>query len=351
MLGLHLVEYKRPWLFREDFVARHFASLTDQDLLRFNREVNRAGRVVVAPYTSDGARRDGLPAKVNLIATYGDSHTAGAEVDDRETWQFYLEKQLGYEVKNFGVGGYSTDQALLKFEKNVARGEISPIVILGVFEENINRIVNQFRSFYRPMTQGDFGFKPIFQIKQGRLELVPNPLTPEAASIADAEETARRPIQTDYWAKQNLQNRFPYIVQIPGLLEVVWQELQRLRLAYPAWHDDGVSDLMSMINIRFVATAEAAGVQPVGLFKPHVAWWREGRREPDYAGFKDELRRRHPDVPVIDIAEHEFAEEHFNIVPFAGHASAYGNQQIARALAQSLRWKGFDFAKLSDRSG
>lgn len=133
MLGLHLVEYKRPWLFREDFVARHSASLTDQDLLRFNREVNRAGRVVVAPYTSDGARRDGLPAKVNLIATYGDSHTAGAEVDDRETWQFYLEKQLGYEVKNFGVGGYSTDQALLKFEKNVARGEISPIVILGVF--------------------------------------------------------------------------------------------------------------------------------------------------------------------------------------------------------------------------
>lgn len=56
-------------------------------------------------------------------------------------------------------------------------------------------------------------------------------------------------------------------------------------------------------------------------------------------------------MPVIDVAEHEFEEERFNIVPFAGHASAYGNQQIARALAQSLRWKGFDFAKLSDRSG
>ena len=64
---------------------------------------NAAGRLVRASYDSDGARRDGLPAKASLIATYGDSFTAGAEVADHETWQHYLEQDLGYEVKNFGV--------------------------------------------------------------------------------------------------------------------------------------------------------------------------------------------------------------------------------------------------------
>jgi hypothetical protein len=75
--------------------------------------------------------------------------------------------------------------------------------------------------------------------------------------------------------------------------------------------------------------------------------WREARRAPEYEGFKDELRHRDPDMLVVDIAEHDFDEEWFNIVPFAGHASAYGNEQIARILAQCLRWRGFDFAKLS----
>jgi hypothetical protein len=166
-----------------------------------SRETNRAGHVVIASRASNGARRDGLPAKANLIATYGDSFTACGEVNDDETWQFYLEIQLGYEVKNFGVAGYGTDQALLKLERNIARGEISPILILGIFEENINRLVNQFRPFYLPQTGEKFGFKPIFRMKNGRLVPEPNPLTAEAALVSEAEETARKLIQTDDWAK------------------------------------------------------------------------------------------------------------------------------------------------------
>jgi hypothetical protein len=362
--GLQLIHYMRPRFFREEFVARHFASLTNDDFLRFKRcsydpqlgwdhkpnrtwrETNHAGHIVVTSYAPDGARRDGLPAKADLIATYGDSFTASAEVNDDETWQFYLEKQLGYEVKNFGVRGYGTDQALLKLERDIAHGEISPILILGVFEENINRIVNQFRPFYLPETDGRLAFKPVFHVKEGRLILEPNPLTPEAASVSEAEETAHKLVQTDYWAKPDLQNRFPYILQIPSVLGLVWGELERRRLPY-LWQDERAAELMSMIISRFVATVKAAGVTPIILFIPDVRLWGEGRRAPEYENFKDELRHRNPDLLVVDIAEHDFEEERFNIVPFAGHASAYGNEQIARILAQGLRSKGFDFAKLS----
>jgi hypothetical protein len=118
--GLQLVMHIRPWLFREDFVAHHFGSLTDNDFLRFKRgrydpllgwdnrpngterDTNSAGRLVVASYAFDGARRDGLPGKANLIATYGDSFTACAEVNDDETWQFYLEKQLVTRLRILG---------------------------------------------------------------------------------------------------------------------------------------------------------------------------------------------------------------------------------------------------------
>ena len=97
---------------------------------------------------------------------------------------------------------------------------------------------------------------------------------------------------------------------------------------------------MSGIVDHFMAAAEAAGVYPVVLFIPDVRLWREGRRDPGYARFKHDLKRERSGLLVIDVAEHEFRDDLFNILPFRGHASAYGNGQIARFLAQRLRADG-----------
>lgn len=353
--SVHLLQYVWPYYFRFDFINRLFATVTNDDFQRFRHGAydpllgwdnkpntsrmseNVAGRVVVASYDLDGARRDWLPRKANLISTYGDSFTACVEVDDRETWQFYLEQHLGYNVNNFGVAAYGTDQAVLKFEADVAQGEVARIAMLGLFEENINRILSRYRPFYEPGTEVKFGFKPVFSIENGHLLTEPNPLTPDVASLSEAKEAAERLIDTDYWARLRLANRFPYVSQLPSIVRIAWEKAAGRLLGYHHWQDDHAVALMSAIVDRFVAVAEAAGAYPVVLFIPDVRLWRDGRRAPRYESFKHDLKRHHPDVLVIDIAEHEFREDLFNVVPFGGHASAYGNRQIARILAQSLR--------------
>src|SRR5271154_6764824 len=71
----------------------------------------------VCTYTYDkttGARQivnfEGAPCRIN---TYGNSFTAGDQVNDGETWQEVLAAHLGEPIRNFGVGGYSLYQAFL----------------------------------------------------------------------------------------------------------------------------------------------------------------------------------------------------------------------------------------------
>jgi len=354
-VGVQLFAYARPHYFRQQFLDNHFDDMTEDDLRKFkdasydpllgwdnqpntsNSIVNTAGRLVSESYGGDGARHDGLPGKANLISTYGDSFTACVEVADRESWQFFLEQDLGYEVKNFGVAAYGTDQAVLKFEADVAQGDVLPIAMLGLFEENINRILSRFRPFYEPGSDVKFGFKPSFIFENDRLVFEPNLLTPAVGSVSEAKGLAEGLIDTDYWAGFHLQNRFPFILQIRSMLRIAWEEAARLRRIYHHWRDDDAVRLMSAIVDRFIAAAEAARVYPVVVLIPDVRLWRNGRREPGYGSFKRDLRRRHSALLVIDIAEHEFREDLFNVLPFRGHASAYGNSEIARILAEALR--------------
>jgi len=53
-----------------------------------------------------------------LISLYGGSYTLGAEVNDDQTWQYYLEQTSGEKVMNYGVGGFGTDQAIFKLDLN-----------------------------------------------------------------------------------------------------------------------------------------------------------------------------------------------------------------------------------------
>ncbi|MCB0153369.1 MAG: SGNH/GDSL hydrolase family protein [Anaerolineae bacterium] len=110
------------------------------------------------------------------IVTMGASFTHGDEAPDQGTWQAQLEQtRPDLEVMNWGVGGYGTDQALLRYETQAAAYQ-PDIVIIGFEENNIWRNVNRFRPFQHhssgiPLT------KPVFVLEQGRLNLVANPFT------------------------------------------------------------------------------------------------------------------------------------------------------------------------------
>jgi hypothetical protein len=113
------------------------------------------------------------PLGVRRISTFGDSFTHCDGVSNNETWQAIMESyDSNMEVINFGVGGYGTDQAYLRYLEEGSQYK-SQIVLIGFMTENINRNVNTYRPFYFPKTSMPFT-KPRFVIKNGKLSLIPN---------------------------------------------------------------------------------------------------------------------------------------------------------------------------------
>jgi hypothetical protein len=115
------------------------------------------------------------PPGVDRLAAFGDSFVYGNEVDTPDSWPARLETELGgAEVLNFGVGGYGTDQAWLRYRREGRR--FGPrIVLIGFVPDDIRRNVNVYRRFLSdhelPL------FKPRFRMSDdGVLRLLPCPL-------------------------------------------------------------------------------------------------------------------------------------------------------------------------------
>jgi hypothetical protein len=121
--------------------------------------------------TSGGQRK--APDAINLtkscVSLYGDSFTFGADVPDDLAWGNLLISSIGCRVDNYGVSGFGTDQAYLRFA--ATHSDEAPVVILAYFPENIIRNVNQNRSL---IYGGNVAIKPLFTIAtNGSLEYVP----------------------------------------------------------------------------------------------------------------------------------------------------------------------------------
>jgi hypothetical protein len=177
------------------------------------------------------------PSSLRIVAC-GDSFTFCEEVADAEAWPARLEDLVpGSEVWNLGVGGYGTDQALLR-----ARRELSPAdgpldaLLCGILIENIGRNVNRYRPRWHPSSVP--AVKPRFLVADGGdgLELVPQPYATREAFVADVRSGAvlGRLAEHEYWTESFL----------PAGLE--WSAVARLlgaRRAYaardlaPLWSD------------------------------------------------------------------------------------------------------------------
>ena len=78
------------------------------------------------------------------VSAYGDSFIFGADVAADEGWIERLAHLLGCRVANYGANAYGTDQALVRFRRNA--NDEAPLVLLGIFPENVMRNVNQYRA-------------------------------------------------------------------------------------------------------------------------------------------------------------------------------------------------------------
>lgn len=207
------------------------------------------------------------------VSLYGDSFTWSGEVEHEEAWGNVLAKRLGCRVANFGVGGYGSDQAFLRFREN--ERDQAPVVVLGHLAENIIRNVNQLRGLLHPRTPR--GLKPRFVVDaSGALELVPLPSfsLDEYARVVDRPEDH---LPHEYFLPDGpsgtLRLRFPFSLSVArafGNFRVraeLWREPWYAAFYQPD-HPAGGLEVTTKILERFDAEARRRGRQPVVLVIP-----------------------------------------------------------------------------------
>jgi hypothetical protein len=206
------------------------------------------------------------------VAVFGDSYTWGDEVGPADAYANVLAQDLGCRVSNYGVGGYGTDQALLRYER---LNPDAPVVVLGHFADNIIRNVNQERGF---LTNQPFGLKPRFIERNGTLDLIPLPSFTEE-QYARVGEDAPTLLPYDYFRPGGpagvVTRGFPYLV---SAVRAFGHYRIRARLHdepsyaafYRADHPSGALQVTTEIAKRFVATAKSRGQAPLVVLIPDI---------------------------------------------------------------------------------
>ncbi len=153
---------------------------------------------------SKGARHDREfseqpPEGITRISTYGESFTQSA-TGNKGTWQEQLmQMDPTLEVINYGVSGFGTGQAYLRYLENNLP---SHVVLMGYMTENLNRVVNTYVPFYGGEMAGAPVTKPRYEVKNGELVLVPNPFQKKEDYldlISAPIKTLRRLGEHDYY--------------------------------------------------------------------------------------------------------------------------------------------------------
>jgi hypothetical protein len=212
------------------------------------------------------------PATRSCVAIFGDSFTWGDEVAPEDTYGNVLARALGCRVANFGVGGYGTDQALLRYEQLQPEARV---IVLGFFSDNIVRDVNQDRAF---LNNRSLGLKPRFLVKNGALELVPLPTMTED-QYGHIGASAATLLPYDYFRPGGpsglVSLRFPFTI---SAIRARWHYRVRAALRHEASYAEfyrpenssGALEVTVAIMRRFVATAKDRGQAPLVLLIPDV---------------------------------------------------------------------------------
>jgi hypothetical protein len=349
--SIHLLERLRPMSVVELYLARHFEEKLDARRLaaivaghhhpvlgwapkpgRATRSRNSADVEWVYSVAANGARDGPGNAGPLRVATYGDSFTAGAEVGNDETWQTHLAARLGGAVLNFGAIGYGILQSVMRMEEDLDAQRVAPVTILGIHESNLSRVLNRFRPLRARRSGNLLGFKPAMRYRDGEIRFLPNPWSDAGASLEALEELARRAARDDYFAERMIRLRAPFTWSLASGL---WRQMRPELDADEFWEIPEGCVLARHLIDRFVLRARDAGSRPVLLFFPGAEHVRRGT-PPHYRDARDAARRDHPELLVVDMAEEDFDRKLWNVIPYHGHLSAYGNEVVARVLGRAL---------------
>ena len=168
------------------------------------------------------------------VTLYGDSFTYGSDVSDEEAWGNLLAGQIGCRVGNFGVGGYGTDQALLRFQTNAMDG--ATVSILGIHPHAIMRNVTQYFYLLAPQKVLSLAFKPRFISEGDSVRLIDLP-SPNFSELHLLEGQVSQLLPYETFVPGNgigpVPKRFPYLLVVINLL--LHEKVQNWLSDLPSW--------------------------------------------------------------------------------------------------------------------
>lgn len=277
------------------------------------------------------------------VSIYGNSFTWSSEVDNEHAWSNVLSRLLNCRVSNYGVGGYGTDQAYLRFLTN--NHDNARVVILSHLSENILRNVNQLRGLLYP--GNELGFKPRFILdSNSKLQLIPL----QTFTKDEYADVLRKP-----------QNYLKYEYFIPGgpsgiqvlTFPYTWSIIKSVknfhvypRLTGKSWYSDfynnnhpsGGLSITTEIIRQFVKKALVQGEIPVAMIIPtgyDLRFYKKERRWPYQSlidnlhkhgihplnagkGIMDYLQDRHP-CELFTLCHAHYNEEGYRVLASVVH--------------------------------
>jgi len=206
------------------------------------------------------------------ISVYGDSFTYASDVSHDDAWANILAENLGCRIGNFGVGGYGTDQALLRLKSN--KSDRAPVTVLGLYPTDVMR--NLTHNAYFLQRGYPTGFKPRYIIGAKGLELLPMPQV-AAGDLTDFLESPEKWLDNDVFLPGTKFG--PSRVQFPYTLALV-KTVFHLRvinriLGRPSWvtyiehgHPSGGLDVLMGIVDEYQKECQQRGKRCFVLLFP-----------------------------------------------------------------------------------
>jgi lysophospholipase L1-like esterase len=323
--------------------------------------IGRFDRLLGWTYRANGVNRDGTAHTNSLgargqreyppspapgttrIAAFGDSFTWCEEVPDDRTWEDLLEREHpSVEALNFGVGGYGTDQAFLRYQE-LGRGLDADVVAIGLLLENIGRNVNRYRPLWS-LTTWMTRAKPRFLLDDGELVLLPQPYESQDELLRHVRDGSVLDdlAEGEHWRGPEVPTgRLSSLVRL-FLGWVAYHERQPRTLWLEPEKEPYRVSLEILLRFHRMALADGARLAPVLVYPAREDL--EGLLERDdryWSGLVADLEAH--DVPVLDLSAplferyRELSAEGRGGSLFSGyHLSGAANQIVADAVWRYL---------------
>ena len=307
-----------------------------------NEHINAAG------LRGDRSYLPRAPDSVLRVAAFGDSFVFGMEVGFQDSWAWQLEQRdRRLEVLNYGVGGYGTDQALLRYRAEGTTYD-PEIVLIGFVPVNLRRNVNRYRRFLS--TREAAWVKPRFLLAaSGELELLPSPIR----SLDDWRPYLERPkmvrafgVHDQWYQRLVYENPLHDWSATVRLVSNVYLRLKGRYFGPDRLVDGGqfrtnapAYDLTVALLEQFASEVRRNGAQPIIVIFPDLRSVKASREgdNPVYAPLTRDLKEQHEvwdlAVPFVQAPPSLPVEDWF--MP-AGHYSPSANKIIADWMGRQL---------------